>query len=176
MNDIPVLNKSAERKLSIINDTPAIFTIVDSDSAVGRKPLYEIDSFSEVGKWCGLIIHQSKKHGVDPRLVAAIMYMETTHGWYDKVYPLRKTILPMNLHYSYWKGIGVTKEALGCPYYNIEFGITLLSRIQARIENPTIRKIATIYNFLGAEVVSDYGARVAKLYLEQPWSPAKCAV
>ncbi|EOX4464715.1 hypothetical protein [Vibrio alginolyticus] len=148
MNDIPALNKSAERKLSIINDTPAIFTIVDSDSAVGRKPLYEIDSFSEVGKWCGLIIHQSKKHGVDPRLVAAIMYMETTHGWYDKVY----------------------------PYYNIEFGITLLSRIQARIENPTIRIIATIYNFLGAEVVSDYGARVAKLYLEQPWSPAKCAV
>ncbi|EOX3900487.1 hypothetical protein ACOGST_004604 [Vibrio alginolyticus] len=148
MNDIPALNKSAERKLSIINDTPGIFTIVDSDSAVGRKPLYEIDSFSEVGKWCGLIIHQSKKHGVDPRLVAAIMYMETTHGWYDKVY----------------------------PYYNIEFGITLLSRIQARIENPTIRKIATIYNFLGAEVVSDYGARVAKLYLEQPRSPAKCAV
>lgn len=82
----------------------------------------------------------------------------------------------MNLHYSYWKDIGVTKEALGCPYYNIEFGIALLSRIQARIENPTIRKIATIYNFLGAEVVSDYGARVAKLYLEQPWSPAKCAV
>ncbi|EML0279010.1 TPA: hypothetical protein ACY4P9_003569 [Vibrio parahaemolyticus] len=176
MNDIPVLNKSSDRKLSIINDTPAIFTIVDSESAVGRKPLYEVDSFSEVGKWCGLIIQQSKKYSVDPRLVAAIMYMETTHGRYDKVYPLRKTILPMNRHYSYWKDIGVTKEALGCPYYNIEFGIILLSRIQARIENPTIRKIATIYNFLGAEVVSDYGARVANLYLEQPWSLAKCVV
>ncbi|WMN64898.1 hypothetical protein [Vibrio parahaemolyticus] len=56
MNGIPVLNKSADRKLSIIDDTPAIFTIADSESAVGRKPLYEIDSFSEVGKWCGLII------------------------------------------------------------------------------------------------------------------------
>jgi len=91
--------------------------------------------------------------------------METTHGWYDAVYPMRKTILPMNLYYQYWRDLGITKENLGCSFYNIEFGVILLSRIQQRIENLTIAKIASIYNFLGAEKVNDYGARVAKLYL-----------
>lgn len=63
----------------------------------------------------------------------AIMYMETTHGWHDAVYPMKKTILPMNLHYQYWRDLGITKENLDCPFYNIEFVVILLSRIQQRI-------------------------------------------
>ncbi|WP_166267240.1 hypothetical protein [Marinobacter caseinilyticus] len=86
------------------------------------------------------------------------MYMETTHGWYDKFYPYRKTILPMNLHYKYWRELGVTKENLECPFYNIEFGIILLARITARVKDPTSRKVATIYHFLGTEKVNEYGA------------------
>lgn len=100
------------------------------------------------------------------------MYMETTHGWYDRLYPARKTILPMNIHYRYWRQLGVTKESLACPYYNIEYGVILLSRIKARLEQPTVRKIATLYNFIGAEEVNDYGARVAALCREQPWNKA----
>ena len=103
------------------------------------------------------------------------MYMETTHGWYDKFYPYRKTILPMNLHYKYWRDLGVTKDKLRCPFYNIEFGIILLSRISNRLEDPTPRKVATIYNFLGAEKVSEYGARVAKIMKEKPWVLRGCA-
>ena len=64
---------------------------------------------------------------------------------------------------------------VNCPYYNINFGVILLSRIQARIKNPTIAKIASIYNFLGAEKVNNYGARVAKIYFEQPWVEKGCA-
>lgn len=75
---------------------------------------------------------------------------------------------------SIWREPGVTKENLGCPFYNIEFGVILLARIQARIEQPTIAKIATIYNFLGAEKVNDYGARVAKLYITRPWTKEGC--
>jgi hypothetical protein len=100
--------------------------------------------------------------------------METTHGWYDAVNPFRRTILPMNINYSYWRKLGVTPEKLNVARYNIEFGVILLSRIRDRIKEPTIAKIATLSNSLAAEKVSDYGARVASLYWEKPWIKERC--
>ena len=180
----PVLNMRDERKKSIIENTPAIFQIDSNAEASGAAPWYEVDSKSEVGRWCALIIQISRSHGVDPRLTMAIMYMETTHGYYEKAYPdfleniipLRKSVLPMNIHYRYWRQLGVTKDKLDCPHYNIEFGVIILKRIQERVENPTIAKIASIYNFIGAEKVTNYGARVAKIYLSQPWIEKGCSV
>jgi len=87
---------------------------------------------------------------------------------------MRKSVLPMNINYRYWKSLGVTKEKLACPFYNIEFGVILIKRISDRIAEPTIKKVATIYNFVGAEKVNDYGARVYKLYLSQPWAKNGC--
>lgn len=169
MEKILIINDEIERKKSIVDNTPAIFEINDNPTAVGSRPFYELESMSQVNKWRGLIMQIAKRYSVDYTLLIAIMYMETTHGWYDKFYPARKTVLPMNLHYHYWRKLGVTKENLNCPYYNIEFGAILLSRIKARIKNPTIAKIATLYNYLGAEKVTNYGARVARIYLTQPW-------
>lgn len=179
---IPILNQRAERKKSIVQDTPAIFEIAANKNADGSAPWFEADSKSEVGKWCGTIIQLSNKYGVDPRLTMAILYMETTHGYYEKIYPdfleeilpLRKSVLPMNIHYRYWRKLGVTKENLNVPLYNIEFGVIILKRIQDRISKPTIAKIASIYNFIGAENVTDYGARVSKIYFTQPWKSKGC--
>jgi hypothetical protein len=120
---IPIINGELDRKKSIIENTPAIFEIRDNPSAVGTEPITELDSQSEVAHWCGLIILSVKKHGVDSRLAMAIMYMETTHGWYDKFYPdflekrfpMRRSILPMNINYRYWKKLGITKELVNCP-------------------------------------------------------------
>lgn len=170
----PELFNSTDRKKSIIEDSPAIFPISDDGPEIGSKPIYELDIASQVHNWCGTIAIFAKQYKVDADLIGSIMYMETTHGWYDMVNPLRKTILPMNIHFKYWRDLGVTKEKLNCPQYNIEFGVILLSRIQARIERPTIRKIATIYNFLGAEKVSEYGARVDQLARELPWQKKAC--
>jgi len=175
MNEKPILNDKEERKLSIINNTPAIFEIRDNPAAIPKAPFYEWDKQSEVAKWCGLIIGISTKHKVDPNLVMAIMYMETTHGWYDRIYPFRSSILPMNINYKYWRDLGVTKEILGCPFYNIEYGVVLISRIKARIRYPSVAKIASIYNFLGAEIVTDYGARVQSIYARTPWTSRGCA-
>jgi hypothetical protein len=88
---------------------------------------------------------------------------------------MRRSILPMNIHYRYWREIGITKELMNCPYYNVEFGVILLSRIQARIKNPAVAKIASSYNIVGAENVSDDGARVERLYFDQPWFNKGCA-
>ena len=118
----PTISDQIQRKNSIINNTPAIFNIKDDLSAQSTIPVFELSSQSEVTKWCGLIHLVTSKYKVSLDLVKAIMFMETTHGWYDKVNPLRKTILPMNIHYQYWKDLGVTRDNLDCPYYNIEFG------------------------------------------------------
>lgn len=178
---LEIVNNEEKRKRSIIDDSPAIFEIKSNPDAVGIAPTIEISSQSQVKIWSGLIVKLAKKHDVDSRLVMAIMYMETTHGWYDKLYPdwleerfpMRRSVLPMNIHYRYWRKLGVTKELVKCPHYNIEFGVILLSRIKKRIKEPTIAKIASIYNFVGAEKVTDYGARVARIYKIQPWSRVK---
>jgi hypothetical protein len=175
MDNIRVLSDSSVRKTSIVEDTPAIFNIEENPAAIGLEPLFELEMASQVAKWCGAIQMLAMKYEVDPSLAKAIMYMETTHGWYDKFYPYRKTILPMNLHYKYWRDLGVTKEKLECPFYNIEFGIILLARISRRLKDPTPRKVATIYNFLGAEKVSEYGARVAKIMRKKPWVVKGCS-
>lgn len=171
----PRINDSDGRKQSILNNTPAIFDIRDDGpNIVGEAPFYELEIASQVHSWCSLIASISKSHRLDSNLVASIMYIETTHGWYDKAYPFKKTILPMNVHYAYWKELGVTKENLACKHYNIEFGTILIARIADRIINPTVRKIATIYNFLGAERVNEYGARVERIYQDKPWVKKQC--
>lgn len=43
----------------------------------------ELESQSDVGKWCGQVIQISKRYKIDSELIKAITYMETTHGWYD---------------------------------------------------------------------------------------------
>lgn len=174
MNNLPILNDKEKRRISIVNNTPAIFQIKENPSAISKAPFYEWEEQSEVSRWCGIITNVSNRYKIDPNLVMAIMYMETTHGWYDRIYPFKKSILPMNINYKYWRDLGVTKEILGCPYYNIEFDVILLSRIKDRIEEPSIAKIATIYNFIGAEIVTDYGARVHSIYIKKPWVKKGC--
>lgn len=168
------LTESAARKKSIVENSPAIFPITENSVALGKQPFYELEIANELHKWCGMITVIAVRHRLDPDLLKAVIYMETTHGWYDRFYPLRKTILPMNIHYKYWRDMGVTKELLNCPHYNIEFGAILLSRISQRIEKPSVRKVATIYNFLGAEKVSEYGARVDELVRLKPWTRQGC--
>ncbi len=70
---------------------------------------------SDVAKYSSIIVSESKKRNVDSNLVKAIMYMETTHGYYDAIPTLfdkNKSILPMNVRSNYWKDIGFTRGEL----------------------------------------------------------------
>jgi len=98
--------------------------------------------------------------------------METTHGGYDRLFqPFdgNKTLRPMNIHAGYWKGMGFSREELKKTNNNIDAGVRLLRSIQDRIPNASVEQIASVYHSLGATKVSDYGARVGRLYEEQPW-------
>jgi len=65
--------------------------------------------------------------------------------------------------------IGANPEDLKDPRLNIRTGAVLLKRIGSRLSDPSIDKIATIYNFGGAEEIKDYGARVLQVYTGKDW-------
>lgn len=52
---------------------------------------------------------------------------------------------------------------------NVRAGAALLKRIVDRLPTPTVERVATLYNALAKEKVSDYGARVATVYQAKPW-------
>lgn len=75
----------------------------------------------------------------------------------------------MNIHAEYWKGLGYSREDLKDPRKNIEAGVRLLKAIQDRVTDPAIEKIGSVYNYLGATIVTNYGASIAQIYREKPW-------
>jgi hypothetical protein len=112
----------------------------------------------------------------------------------DKVH-WADSILPMNVKQSLWarllndgkpfsrryieagreKGqvIDQTHDVLDNPRLNIRAGATLLKRIQDRLEDPSIRKTATLYNGLGQERVTNYRAQVEQAYKNREWLRAE---
>src|SRR5262249_36980646 len=72
--------------------------VAPNPSANGQAPMYEISAMSPVNKYSAQINFASSQTGVDPRLIRSVMYMETTHGYYDSLvswYGGNDTILPM---------------------------------------------------------------------------------
>ncbi len=167
------LTDSINRKKSIIEQENFRFFIRDNPYASGKKPFYELSGFSEVNKYSEFIDKVADEKDIDARLIRAIMYMETTHGYYDVVFALfdkNKSILPMNINEDYWAETFGTREELKDPENNIRAGAELISRIQSNLpENASIEKTATLYNNLNATEVTDYGMRVREIYKSQPW-------
>lgn len=168
----PIIQDFKSRKKSIELDSNAVFIVKDSLKADSSETFYEVCSQNTVKQYDNIIKVKAFMHDLDADLIRSIMFMETSHGWYDKINPLRKTILPMNIHYEYWKNLGFSKEQLLIPKINIDVGTLILKRIQNRLKDPKISKIASVYNFIGKERVSDYGSRVARIYKERAWE--KC--
>lgn len=160
-------------KQSILAKTDVKINIRDKSALQSDPPWYEFHSQHQVHQYHAMIEHHAQQLQVDADLVKAIMYMETTHGYYDALpalFDANKSILPMNIHTSYWKGLGFSREALKNPEMNIVVGITLIKGIQERLLDPTIQKIATLYNNTAATSVSEYGARVERIYLSKLFS------
>ncbi|PZQ48716.1 MAG: hypothetical protein DI551_01130 [Micavibrio aeruginosavorus] len=166
------VNDSSQRRSSIVNDTPARFSIKENKEADKNEPWYEFSSFSEVKEYEKLIEKKARKYQTDPDLIKAIAYMETTHGQYDRLkepFDLNKSIRPMNIHSEYWKDLGYSRSDLRDPERNIDAGAKLLKAISERVPNAGIKEVATIYQNLAAEKVSNYGARVEKIYRQKLW-------
>jgi hypothetical protein len=149
------------------------FKIADNSAADGSKPLVELSSFSAVNRHSATIARVARDTGVDARLISAIMYMETTHGYYDA--PLsaigrNKSILPMNINVAYWGNTFGSRSDLEKAEPNIRAGAEMLLRIRAHLPpDAPVSHVATLYNNINATRVNHYGARVQALYDTQPW-------
>ena len=160
----PVINIAKDKKESIINNTKSIFVVDEKSIPNVKIPFHEICTQNTVALYNNIIKIEAFRQDIDPDLIRAIMYIETSHGWYDRFYPWRSTILPMNIHYQYWKDLGFNKSQLQIPKINIHVGTLLIKRIQDRLKDPKIYKIASVYNILGKENISEHGVQVANIY------------
>ena len=149
------------------------FVVLENPDADGSEPIFEIAAFSAVSRNSALIDRVSREMKVDGRLIRAIMYMETTHGYYDAplaILGMNKSVLPMNVNVEYWGSTFGSRQAMNDPYQNIRAGAEILKRIAANVPHGApVRQIATLYNNINAQRISDYGARVEKIFMEQPW-------
>ena len=169
---VPIINQSQDRKRSILDDTPSRFEVKPNPKADNSEHLHEISWANEVGENDALIEAEAKRQGLDPNFVRAIVYMETSRGWYDRFTGLvkpPKSLRPMNVNVEYWKELGYTREQLEDPETNIKAGTTLLKRISDRMPGASIEAIASVYHNLATEQVTDYGARVRHIYDNQLW-------
>lgn len=170
----PDKTESLDRKECIIHEKKkCTFQISENKNADKSKPLYELGFMSEVEEHEEIIEKVAKDTEVDADLIRAIMYVETTHGWYDK--PLswigrNKSILPMNINVDYWGDEFGTREELEKPENNIKAGAEMIKKIQESLpEDASVAQIATLYNNLNATTVNDYGARVEAVYDSKAW-------
>ena len=98
------------------------------------------------------------------------MYLETTHGYYDRyAFWDVKSIRPMNVNVAYWKNLGYSRKDLEDPEKNIEAGIKILKGIQERMPDANFDAIATVYQSLPKEKVTEYGARAERILNDRLW-------
>jgi soluble lytic murein transglycosylase-like protein len=165
-------NKAEDRKKAILGKGHADFSLAPNNSASDEIPWYFDHAKHEVTKYKLYILQESKEQKIDKTLIKAIIYLETTQGWYDGYLPKTaiKTIRPMNIHVSYWKDFGYSRKDLLNPAKNIEAGVKLLKRIiKSSPSKLTVVQIGTLYNNLAADKISNYGVRLESIYKNQPW-------
>ncbi|MDO6581317.1 RHS repeat-associated core domain-containing protein [Photobacterium sp. 2_MG-2023] len=159
--------KAISRKQCVLNGGGCNFGVAENPNADGSMPWYEIGSLSPVDDYALTIQMSANAFGIDPKLISSIMFMETTHGYYDVIlspFGMNKSILPMNINIDYWGDAFGSRGFLSNPHHNIWAGAKMLSSIIENMPNASVAQIATVYNNVNATKVSDYGARVSAIY------------
>lgn len=172
--DLPASERDKARRVLVLQGGGGDFYVAPNPTANSSAPWYEDASKSTVGSFNDGIEFAAAKEGVDPNLIRAVMYVETTHGWYDEYTQplgLNDTILPMNVSVGNWGvPLGLSREDLEQPFTNIEAGTKILKGIIANFPaGASVSAVATLYNSLSATKVTNYGARVAAVYEKKPW-------
>ena len=112
----------------------------------------------------------AKDFKIEPDIIRALIWTESTHGWADRIIPDPKSIRPMNINVDVWKGL---VPDIGKVYFDKEFnirtGALIYKRLEERVTNPSIEKIASLYNNTSTDEITPYGKAVYIYYLTKPW-------
>ena len=128
-----------------------------------------------INRYNDIIDNYARQYDIDPDLVKAIMYNEAATGhdygynYYKDINGTSKSQMPMNIRGDTWGDFDGQHYDTKIPTQNIELAVQVIKRLQNSIHNPTIEKIATLYNRTGAMEVNDYGARTKTIYDNKPW-------
>lgn len=172
----PLFDSAEARKDAILGKGEADFTLKPDLLPVSDKPWYALDAMSEVNENEAIIEEEAKEAGLNPDFIKAIIYVETTQGYYDLIgvpFDLNGSVRPMNIRTGYWEGLGYTRSQLKDRRINIRAGIDLIKRIHSQSPDASVAAIATLYNDLAAKHISTYGMRVAEVLKEKPWLKRK---
>jgi hypothetical protein len=175
-NRWPTLGREADRRKSIIGDTPGVFALADSPNASPTTPWYSVhdNGYYGVARNDSMIAQEARRIGVDPDLMRAIMYVEYANGYSyggpAQLLGQAKSLYPMNIRPDRWQALVGDDGDFNDSATNIRAGALLLKRIGDRLSDPSIAKIATLYNSLAKDQVTNYGAQVARAYEEKPWT------
>lgn len=179
-------NTLNERIEAIKNKSDIVyFPISRNPEASDTMPPHEFHSQNKVNEYTEFIEAASEKYHIDPDLIKAIIYMETSHGYYDEPIAkllqtlgldskdvannVHKSILPMNINTKFWGDYFGTREELLNPQFNIDAGTKYLAQLSHFLKSSDVEMIASLYNNLATHRTNDYGKRVAKFYREKPW-------
>jgi len=172
----PIYNMEQDRINAIVWGIDAVFEVADNPDAEASDPLQArlVAGYAKatVSAHSATIERLAKDHDVDPDLVKAIMYREQAAGPLQPaadVVRIGDTISPMGVNPDIWGELARKGSDFYDAATNIEVAVTLIRRIEDRLADPTPEKIATLYNGLAKETVSDYGARVGRYYRDKPW-------
>ncbi len=174
-NTPPVSNMEADRIQAILDDAPALFEIADNPNADdGPKDNESVEGgLLAVLRHTETIEREAALQGVDPELVKAIVYMENAHNsTRQRVADLlhwSTSVLPMNIQPKTWAGLSDGPIDFHDPEMNVRAGVTFIRRIVERLDDPTPARVASIWNFTGRELVSDFGARTQAVYDNPEW-------
>ena len=166
-NRWPRLDREPDRQESILEDSVGYIDVADSQDADPETPWYSVhdNGYYGVARNNARILREAERLNVDPDLVRAIMYVEYANGFgyggpAQYVLGRADSLYPMNIRPNPWQGLVGEQEDLNDPDANVRAGVTLIKRISNRLSDPSIAKIATLYNSLAKDQVTDYGARV----------------
>lgn len=183
----PKFNMAKERENVILDDMPGRFEIKTDPKLAKVKndiwyeDLYHSDTLGKktVQMHDMHIREAARAYSIDPDLIRAVMFAENARGYKGGMNKLADDIglsttkLPMNINASMWHTlIGASKKDISKPKYNIYTSAKLLSEIQSRIENPTVAKVGSIWNYMGRENTNEFGHYIERVYKQKKWKGA----
>jgi len=186
-----VVDNPYQRRMSILNDTPAYFSMSGSvatysfrDYATVAAGYASENTFGHsvastaIRAYDSYFHGASRVYGVDEGLLKSIAYMENSHGWYDTHWMAISgntvdSIRPMNIRPDLWQQLSPGGNFWD-PKTNIYAAAKLIAEIEERVPNATLAQIATLYHDLKAKEIGPYGVEIEYLYNTKPWDEEGC--
>jgi len=162
------LARPSRRQIIASGGAAGRIDVADNPSADGSRPWFEAPGFQNVTENEKYIAASAKKYTVDPDLVRAVAWMETTHGYYEA--PLRwidqsASVLPMNINTDFWKDTWGSREALKDPEKNIDAGARMLKSLPRCPMHRLPQRRASTTNLMPKK--SAITERVSKKYMKK---------